>query len=100
MTLEVVLIGLYRVVGSLPTLRWPLLGGLLAIVVDLTDLYWMNVLDLGGIPDYQLFDELADQVYLAIFLVVALRWSGPERTISMRSSSTLAARARRVVVVR
>jgi hypothetical protein len=83
MTLEVVVIALYRVVGSLPTLRWPLAGGLLAIFVDLTDLYWMNVLDLGGIPNYQLFDKLADQVYLAVFLVVALRWSGAERTVSI-----------------
>lgn len=83
MTLEVAVIALYRVVGSLPTLRWPLAGGLLAIFVDLTDLYWMNVLDLGGIPDYQLFDKLADQVYLAVFLVVALRWTGPERAISI-----------------
>ncbi len=83
MTLEVAVIGLYRVAGSLPALRWPLAGGLLAIGVDLTDLYLMNVLDLGGIPDYQLFDKLADQVYLAVFLVVALRWSGPERAISV-----------------
>jgi len=82
-TLEVVVIGLYRVFGSLPTLKWPLAGGLLAIFVDLTDLYWMNVLDLGGIPDYQMFDKLADQVYLAVFLIVALRWTGPERAISI-----------------
>lgn len=83
MTLEVALIAAYRVVGSLPALRWPLAGGLLAIFVDLTDLYWMNVLDLGGIPDYQVFDKLADQVYLAVFLVVALRWTGPERTAAV-----------------
>lgn len=83
MTLEVIVIGLYRVVGSLPALKWPLAGGLLAIFVDLTDLFWMDVLDLGGIPDYQLFDKVADQVYLLIFLIVALRWSGPERAISV-----------------
>jgi hypothetical protein len=83
MTLEVALVALYRVFGSLPTLRWPLAGGLLAIFVDLTDLYWFNVLDLGGVPDYQMFDKLADQVYLAVFLIVALRWTGPERTISV-----------------
>ncbi len=83
MTLEVAVIGLYRIVGSLPALRWPLVGGLLAIFVDLTDLYWMNMLDLGGLPNYQLFDKLADQVYLAVFLIVALRWTGPERWISV-----------------
>jgi hypothetical protein len=83
MTLEVVLIALYRIGGSLPVLRWPLAGGLLAIFVDLTDLYWMNVLDLGGVPNHQLFDKVADQVYLATFLIVAIRWTGPERTISI-----------------
>ena len=83
MTLEVVIVALYRVFGSLPTLKWPLAGGLLAIFVDLTDLFWFNVLDLGGVPDYQMFDKLADQVYLAVFLIVALRWTGSERTISV-----------------
>jgi hypothetical protein len=83
LTAEVAFIAVYRILGSLPAYRWPLAGGLLAIAIDLTDLYWMNVLDLGGIPDYQLFDKLADQVYLAVFLIVALRWTGPERTISI-----------------
>ena len=83
MTLELVVIALYRIGGSLPVLRWPLAGGLLAVFVDLTDLYLMNVLDLGGLPNYQVFDKVADQVYLAAFLVVALRWTGPERTISI-----------------
>ena len=83
MTLEVVVVALYRIFGSLPTLKWPLAGGLLAIFVDLTDLFWFQVLDLGGVPDYQMFDKLADQVYLAVFLIVALRWTGPERTISV-----------------
>lgn len=83
MTLELFVIALYRIAGSLPVLRWPLAGGLVAVFVDLTDLYWMNVLDLGGLPNYQVFDKVADQVYLAAFLVVALRWKGPERTISI-----------------
>ena len=83
MTVEVLVIGAFRVLGSLPVLRWPLAGGLLAIVVDLSDLLLRDVLDLGGIPDYQAFDKWADQVYLAAFLVVALRWTGPERTVAV-----------------
>ena len=83
MTLEVLIIGAFRVLGSLPVLRWPLAGGILAIVVDLSDLLLRDVLDLGGIPDYQAFDKWADQVYLAAFLVVALRWTGPERTVAV-----------------
>src|SRR6266446_5622932 len=83
MTLEVVVIGAVRVLGSLPVLRWPLAGGLLAILVDLSDLLLRDTLDLGGIPDYQSFDKWADQVYLGLFLVVALRWSGVERSIAL-----------------
>jgi hypothetical protein len=82
-TLEVLVIGAVRVLGSLPVLRWPLAGGLLAILVDLSDLLLRDVLDLGGIPDYQSFDKWADQVYLACFLIVALRWSGPERAVAV-----------------
>jgi hypothetical protein len=82
-TLEVVVIGAVRVLGSLPVLRWPLAGGLLAILVDLSDLLLRDTLDLGGIPDYQAFDKWADQVYLGLFLVVALRWSGVERSVAV-----------------
>jgi len=82
-TLEVVVIGAIRVLGSLPVLRWPLAGGVLAILVDLSDLLLRDTLDLGGIPDYQAFDKWADQVYLGLFLVVALRWSGVERSVAV-----------------
>jgi hypothetical protein len=82
-TLEVLVIGAIRIAGSLPVLRWPLAGGVLAIVIDLSDLLLRDVLDLGGIPDYQAFDKWIDQVYMGAFLVVALRWTGPERAIAL-----------------
>jgi len=82
-TLEVLVIAAVRVAGSLPVLRWPLAGGLLAIVVDLSDLLLRDVLDLGGIPDYQAFDKWIDQVYLGAFLFVALGWSGLERRVAV-----------------
>jgi hypothetical protein len=82
-TLEVVVIGAFRIIGSLPVLRWPLAGGILAILVDLSDLLLRDIIALGGIPDYQAFDKWADQVYLAAFLVVSLRWTGPERAIAV-----------------
>jgi hypothetical protein len=83
MTLEVLVIAVVRVVGSLPVLRWPLAGGLLAILVDLSDLLLRDTLDLGGVPDYQSLDKWLDQVYMACFLVVALRWHGLERTVAV-----------------
>ena len=83
MTLEVIVIAAIRICGSLPVLRWPLLGGLLAILVDLSDLLLRDVLDLGGVPDYQGIDKWLDQVYLGAFLVVAWRWTGPARTVAI-----------------
>jgi hypothetical protein len=82
-TLEVLVIAAIRIAGSLPVLRWPLAGGLLAILVDLSDLLLRDLLDLGGVPDYQGLDKWLDQVYLGCFLLVALRWSGPARTVAV-----------------
>jgi hypothetical protein len=82
-TLEVVVIAAIRIAGSLPVLRWPLAGGILAVVVDLSDLLLRDLLDLGGIPDYQAFDKWIDQVYQATFLIAALRWAGVERRIAI-----------------
>jgi hypothetical protein len=82
-TLEVIVIAAVRIAGSLPVLRWPLVGGLLAILVDLSDLLLRDLLDLGGVPDYQSLDKWLDQVYLGAFLVVAIRWAGPARTVAI-----------------
>jgi hypothetical protein len=76
-TLEVVVIALVRIVGSLPVLRWMFAGALIVIAVDLSDLFLMNLLDLGGVPDYQSTDKWLDQLYLALFLAVALSWRDP-----------------------
>lgn len=83
MTVEVLVIALFRILGSLPVLRWPLAGGLLAVTADLSDLLVRDLLDLGGVADYQSLDKWLDQVYMACFLVVAVRWHGVERTIAV-----------------
>ena len=83
MTLEIVLFAAFRVATSLPVLRWPLAGGLLAIGGDLADLLLRDLVDLGGVGDYQLLDKALDQVYMALFLVVALRWQGVERRVAI-----------------
>ncbi len=81
MTPEVLIIGTIRVLGSLPVLRWPLAGAIIAILIDLSDLLLMNVIDLGGLGDYQAFDKYVDQVYMVTFLIVAWRWGGTDRAI-------------------
>lgn len=83
MTLEIAVIAAIRIAGSLPVLRWPLAGGILAVLVDLSDLLLRDVLDLGGVGDYQSLDKWLDQVYLGAFLGVALRWEGRPRSIAV-----------------
>ena len=83
MTAEILVIALIRIAGSLPVLRWPLAGGILAVLVDLSDLLLRDVLDLGGVGDYQSVDKWLDQVYLATFLIVALRWAGWPRRVAV-----------------
>jgi hypothetical protein len=83
MTAEVLVIAAIRIGGSLPVLRWPLAGGILAILVDLSDLLLRDILDLGGVRDYQALDKWLDQVYMATFLIVALRWKGLPRAIAV-----------------
>ncbi len=83
MTLEMWVIAIVRVLGSLPVLRWAFLGGLLAILIDFSDLYLRNLLSLGGVDDYQGFDKYLDQVYMACFLLVTLRWPRIPRDIAI-----------------
>ena len=83
MTAEILVIAAIRIAGSLPVLRWPLAGGILAVLVDLSDLLLRDVLDLGGVGDYQSLDKWLDQVYMATFLIVALRWAGWPRRIAV-----------------
>ena len=83
MTLEQIIIGLIRIAGSLPVLRWAFAGALIAVAVDFSDLFFREWLDLGGVPDYQSFDKWLDLVYMATFFIVALRWEGVPRTIAI-----------------
>jgi hypothetical protein len=77
MTTEMLIIAVVRVLGSLPVLRWAFYGALLAMLVDQSDLFMMNLIHLGGVDNYQRFDKILDQVYMLAFLVVALRPAGP-----------------------
>ena len=93
MTLEEVVIAVVRIAGSLPVLWFPFAGGILAVLVDFSDLFMMNLLDLGGVRDYQVFDKWVDQVYMVAFLIVALRWKGVPRSGKSGRSGTVRHRA-------
>jgi hypothetical protein len=83
MTLEELVIAAVRVAGSLPVLRWAFAGAIVAILVDLSDLFLRAYLDLGGVDNYQAFDKWLDQVYQFAFLVVAWRWGGVPRKVAL-----------------
>ncbi len=83
MTTEEIIIAIVRVAGALPVLRWALAGALIAIAVDLSDLFQMNLLDLGGVGNYQALDKWLDLSYMGTFLIVALRWNGPARSVAV-----------------
>jgi hypothetical protein len=78
--MEIVVIGAVRVLGSLGVLRWAFVGALIAILIDFSDLFLKNLLDLGGLHNYQRFDKVADLVYMGAFLWVSRRWEGPAKT--------------------
>lgn len=82
MTAEELLIAAVRVTGALPVLRWALAGSLAAIAIDLSDLFMMNLLDLGGVRNYQALDKWLDLAYMGTFLWAAMRWSGPARSVA------------------
>ena len=83
MSTEEMLIAVVRIAGALFVLRWALFGSVFAIAIDLSDLFLMNLLNLGGVSDYQSFDKTLDLAYMATFLVVALRWAGIARNIAI-----------------
>lgn len=82
-TAEMWLIALVRLAGALPVLRWPFYGALIAMLVDGSDLFIMNLVHLGGVTDYQAFDKYLDQAYMLTFLLVAWRWQGARRNVAL-----------------
>ena len=83
MTTEELIISTVRIAGALLVLRWALAGSLLAIVIDLSDLFMMNLLDMGGVRNYQSLDKWLDLTYMATFLWVTLKWNPQLRNISI-----------------
>ena len=83
MTTEELIISIVRIFGALLVLRWAFVGSLLAVAIDLSDLFMMNLLDLGGVRNYQSLDKWLDLTYMATFLWVALKWEPKLRNISI-----------------
>lgn len=79
MGLELVLA--IRLVAPLTALRWPLAGGVITIAADAIDVVIFQITDFPSIG-YHRFDKLLDTYYLALFVIVAQRWSRVPRIAS------------------
>ena len=83
MNAEELIISVVRIGGALLVLRWAFAGSIAAILIDFSDLFMMNLLDLGGVRNYQALDKWLDLAYMGTFLWVATRWAGPPRAIAV-----------------
>jgi hypothetical protein len=77
------IVGTIRILGALPVLRWAFVGAIIAILVDASDVFLLDLLDMKAMGGYQQFDKLADQAYAFTFLLVALRWQGLRRNVAV-----------------
>ena len=74
MTAETLLIVVLRLILPLTILRWPLAGGILALVADALDIVLASLVDLGGLSNYHQLDKYLDTYYLGLEAIVAQRW--------------------------
>ena len=81
MTIEEIIVITVRLSGAIPVLFFPFFGSIFAILIDLSDLFIIGNLDLGGVQSYQQLDKILDFSYMLTFLVGSLRWSKLERKI-------------------
>ena len=83
MSLEEIIVITVRLLGSIPVLYFPFFGSIFAILVDLSDLFIIGNLDLGGVRNYQKLDKILDISYMFTFLIISLRWAKIEKNISI-----------------
>jgi hypothetical protein len=79
MTPETALIIAIRLILPLSILRWPLVGGIIALVADALDVVLATLLDWGGVWNYHQLDKYLDTYYLALEAIVAQRWESLPR---------------------
>jgi len=79
MTVETFIIVLIRLLVPVTILRWPLVGGVLSLIVDALDIVLVTLLDLGGVWNYHALDKYLDMYYLTLEVAVAQRWEALPR---------------------
>lgn len=72
-----IIVTLIRLVIPLTIFRWPLLGGLLSLVVDALDVVFITVLSMGDFSNYHMVDKYLDMYYLSIEAYMSFKWTNP-----------------------
>ena len=83
MTYEEIIVSIVRILGALPVLKFAFFGSIFAVIIDLSDLFIIGNLKLGGVRNYQDLDKILDLAYMITFLIISLRWSNTEKNISI-----------------
>jgi len=83
MNLEELVIAIFRILASTIVLKYNFVGGLLVIFIDFSDLIIMNIMDLGGVRNYQSLDKILDLFYMSYFLIISLKWNKAIKKISI-----------------
>ncbi len=83
MTTEELIISIVRIFASLVVFKYNFFGAILVILIDFSDLFMMNLINLGGVRNYQMLDKLLDLFYIIYFLIITLRWERLLRNISI-----------------
>jgi len=74
---ELIIIAL-RLLVPLAIFRWPLWGGVAAMLLDGADVILIETIPGGSFGEhYHFLDKVLDTYYLTIELIVALRWESP-----------------------
>jgi hypothetical protein len=71
-----------RLTVPLTILRWPLAGGVLAILVDTVDILFFQTFGFPSFIGYHEIDKLLDSYYLVLEVIVVQRWPGMPRGIA------------------
>ena len=81
-TLGLAIVLSLRLSAPLTILRWPLAGGILAILADTVDILIFQIFGFPSFIGYHEIDKLLDSYYLVIEVIVAQRWAGFPRGIA------------------
>ena len=71
MTYEEIIVSIVRILGALPVLKFAFFGSIFAVIIDLSDLFIIGNLKLGGVRNYQDLDKILDLAYMITFLIIS-----------------------------